>query len=141
MVGIKRYVDVNVFIYWLGKHPSLGETAYKWIKDIEGAPPGEYVISALTLYEVLVIIAGLSGKSLRDEKVAEGAVKAVTSLRGLALEDLKAEDYIKALSLMKRYDLDFEDALHTSIALRLGLKEAISNDKDLDRTPLRRIFS
>jgi len=28
MVDEKKYVDVNVFIYWLGNHPIFGKTAY-----------------------------------------------------------------------------------------------------------------
>jgi len=42
MVEKGRYVDVNVFIYWLGKHPVYGEKAFDWIQKIENAPPGSY---------------------------------------------------------------------------------------------------
>ncbi len=34
MVGPEIYVDVNVFIYWLGGHHLFGETSYKWVKEI-----------------------------------------------------------------------------------------------------------
>ena len=37
MVENKIYVDINVFVYWLGGHPKLGKTAYKWIREIEGS--------------------------------------------------------------------------------------------------------
>ena len=30
-----KYLDVNIFVYWLGKHPKFGETAYKWIKKLK----------------------------------------------------------------------------------------------------------
>ncbi|MBI4257505.1 MAG: type II toxin-antitoxin system VapC family toxin [Thaumarchaeota archaeon] len=140
MVGIQRYVDVNVFVYWLGKHPSFGETAYNWIKDIEDSPGREYTTSTLTPYQVLLTITTLSAKSLKDAETAKNIIDSFTSLRGLSLEDLTQEDYIEAPRLMKKYRLDFEDALHTSVAIRLGAKEIISNDKDLDRAPIKRIF-
>ena len=67
MVVSPRYVDVNIFVYWLGKHPTLGELAYKWVKEIENSLQVKYITSSLTLYEVLVIMAGLTGKSLKDK--------------------------------------------------------------------------
>jgi len=57
------YVDVNVFVYWLGNHPTLGRRSYEWIRKIEGASRGKYVTSALTLCQIMVIIAGLTGKT------------------------------------------------------------------------------
>ena len=140
MVVTPRYLDVNVFVYWLGKHPMFGEAAYKWIKSVEDAPSGEYVTSSLTVYEILVIVAGLTGKSLRDDKFAGKIIDAITSLKGLAIEPLMDEDVTRALDLMKEYRLDYEDSLHLSVALRTGAKEIISNDEDFDRTPVKRLF-
>ena len=140
MVVTPRYLDVNVFVYWLGKHPMFGEAAYKWIKSVEDAPSGEYVTSSLTVYEILVIVAGLTGKSLRDDKFVEEIIDAITSLKGLAIEPLMDEDIIWAFDLMKKYGLDYEDSLHLSVALRTGAKEIISNDEDFDRTPVKRLF-
>ncbi|MEM2367240.1 MAG: hypothetical protein QXQ50_03285 [Candidatus Bathyarchaeia archaeon] len=56
------YIDVNVFVYWLGNHPTLGRRSYKWIRKIEGASRGKYVTSVLTLYQIMEVIAGLTGK-------------------------------------------------------------------------------
>ena len=141
MVEDKSYVDINIFIYWLGKHPKLGETAYGWIRKIESSKrKGRYVTSTLTLYEALVIIAGLTGRSLKNKAFVERVISSLTLLKGLALEPLRPEDFIQASELMEEYDLDYEDALHLSVALRVNAKEIISNDKDFDRTPLKRIF-
>jgi len=139
MVVGPRYVDVNIFVYWLGKHPTLGELAYKWVKEIENSSQVKYITSSLTLYEVLVIMAGLTGKSLKDKNLIEEIVTSITNLRGLAVEPLKLEDFIQALALMEEYNLDYEDSLHLSVARRRGAKEIISSDKDFDRTPLKRI--
>jgi uncharacterized protein len=65
MAQTKRYVDVNVFVYWLGNNPTFGETAHKWINEIENSPSGGYVTSSLSLYEALVSLAGLANKTER----------------------------------------------------------------------------
>ena len=135
-----KYLDVNIFVYWLGKHPKFGETAYKWIKSVENASRREYVTSSLTIYETLIIVGGLTGRNLRDEKFVEEVITAITSLRGLIIESLTSGDVFQALRLMKEYGFDYEDSLHLAVALRVGAKEIVSNDEDFDKSPLRRIF-
>ena len=140
MVGERRYVDVNVFVYWLGGHPEFGEAARKWVKEVESAPPGRFATSAITVYEALVIIAGLTGRDLRDAGFASGIIEAITGLASLVLEPLNSSDLTEALSLMEKYELDYEDALHLAVALRIGATEVVSNDDDFDKGPLRRVF-
>jgi len=135
-----KYLDVNIFVYWLGKHPKFGETAYKWIKSVENASRREYVTSSLTIYETLIIVGGLTGRNLRDEKFVEEVITAIMSLRGLIIESLTSGDVFQALRLMKEYSFDYEDSLHLAVALRVGAKEIVSNDEDFDKSPLRRIF-
>ncbi|MEM2187540.1 MAG: type II toxin-antitoxin system VapC family toxin [Thermofilaceae archaeon] len=140
MVEPKSYVDVNVFVYWLGRHPTLGKTSHEWVKRIEKAPRGSYVTSALTLYEAAVIIAGLTGRNLKDRALVEEVVRSIGSLPGLRVVPLTLEEVNRATELMGEYSLDFEDAVHLATALRCGAKEVISNDRDFDRTPLKRRF-
>ena len=139
-MGIPRYVDVNVFVYWLGGHPLFGSRAYEWIRKVEKAKRGEYVTSTLTVYEVLVIIAGLTGRSLGDRGFVERVVEAIISLKGLMLTSLGEETLTEASIIMDRYGIDYEDALHLAVALKAGAKEIISDDEDFDRTPLKRLF-
>ena len=75
MVELTSYVDTNVFIYWLGNHPSFGEVVHEWVKRIENGARGEYVTSSLTLYEVLAIIAGLTGRSLKGRIYGGGGYR------------------------------------------------------------------
>lgn len=138
MVGRPRYVDINVFVYWLGKHPDFGEVAYNWIKKIENSPRGGFVTSSLTVYETLVIIAGLAGKSLKDKGFVEAVVNSITRIKGLVIEPLKSEDFVKAVDLMKEYGLDFEDSVHLAVAMRVGAQEIVSNDRDFDVAPIKR---
>lgn len=41
---------------------------------------------------------------------------------------------------MGEYELDYEDSLHLASAMRMGATEIISNDRDFDRTPFKRVF-
>ena len=138
MVDKPSYVDINIFVYWLGRHPAFGEAAYEWIKKIESSPRGRYVTSSLTLYEALVVIAGLTGRSLKDRTLIEGVVNSITNLKGLVIEPLRLEDFTRALDLMEEYSLDYEDSLHLSTAIKAGAKEIVSNDKDFDKIPFKR---
>jgi len=141
MVEPEAYIDVNVFVYWLGKHPIFGEKAYEWIKRIEDSSRGKYVTSTLTLYQVIVMMAGLTGKTISDMELIEEIVNSIESLPGLIITPLTIEDMEQAVELMRKYGLDYEDAIHLATALRNGVREIISSDKDFDKTPLKRRFN
>ncbi|MEM2137213.1 MAG: PIN domain-containing protein [Candidatus Methanomethylicia archaeon] len=141
MVDSEVYIDINIFIYWLGNHPTFGKTSYEWIKKVEKAPRGKYVTSTLTLYQTMIIIAGLTGKNLKDQELTEEVVNSIKSLSGLKIIPLTMEDMTQAAKLMKEHNLDYEDAIHLASALRSKAKEIISNDDDFDKTPLKRKFS
>ena len=135
---VKRYVDVNVFVYWLCGHPSFGKKAKNWIEKIE--KEGNYVTSVLTLYETLIIVAGLTNKSLKDKEFVRTVISSITGLKGLKVESLVKEDFAKAVEIMNDFGLDFEDSLHLAVALRKNVKEIISNDSDFDKTNVKRVF-
>ena len=134
----RYYVDVNVFVYWLGNHPIYGQVALDWIKKMEVSPRGEYISSALTLYETLVIIGGLTGKNLKDKDFVQQVINPITRIKGLVIESLRSEDFKEALDLMNECKLDYEDSLHLTVAIRTGAQEIISNDKDFDHTQIKR---
>ena len=138
MVDKPCYIDVNIFVYWLGNHPQFVQAAQEWIQKIEDAQRGEYITSTLTLYETLVILGGLTGKTLKDKNFVNQVIDPITSLKALVIEPIKAEDFQAAEDLMVDYKLDYEDSLHLAIAIRTGAKEIISNDKDFDMTELKR---
>ena len=124
----------------MGKHPFFGEKAYQWIKNIEVSPKAKYVTSTLTIYETLAIIAGLTGNSLKDKLFVEEVINAIVGIQNLVITPFTLEDGMEAINLMMEYSLDYEDALHLATALRNRVKKIISNDKDFDKTPLKRIF-
>ena len=136
----RRYVDVNVFVYWLGKHPSFGERAKAWIEKIEKGGYGDYVTSSLTVYETAVVLASIAGMDIGDAGFVGEVFSAISLLPGLAILSLEAEDFELALKCMKDFGLDFEDAIHAAAAIRAGAEEIVSNDGDFDRSPLKRLF-
>jgi len=138
----ERYIDVNVFVYWLGGHPELSEKAAEWLRQARISKRGSYATSTLTIYETLVVLAGLRGASLKDWNFVKHVLKAFEALGDrVHYEPLTFEDFKRGLEIMMTYRLDFEDALHIACALRLGVKEIISNDRDFDKVrEIRRIF-
>jgi len=101
-----RYVDVGVFVYWLGGHPVYGERSYEWIRRIEAATPREYLTSSLTVYEALAVLAGLTGRKLSDQEFVQDVVEAFTRLRGLRIVPLRGEDITRAVQLMAEDQVD-----------------------------------
>jgi len=136
----KSYVDVNVFVYWLGGHPVYGAAAKKWVDAMANPPRGRFATSALTVYEAAVILAGLAGRSLGDVELARTLVAAFAELKGLEIAPLEEHDFRRAVELMEEYGLDLEDALHLAALQRLGARRIISNDSDFDRAPVARVF-
>lgn len=77
---------------------------------------------------------------MNDINFIRDIIYAINSLRGLSLEPLESNDMINALNFMEKYDLEYEDSLHLATAIRMGINKIISNDKDFDKTPLKRKF-
>jgi predicted nucleic acid-binding protein len=127
-----RYIDVNVFVYWLGDDPIYGAPATEIIARIE---KGERAAtSSLSLWLTNVVLSSLAERYSEREFVDK--IKALTFLR---VEPLLSEDYIRATEYVEKNSLDLEDALHLATAIRLGADEIYSNDADFDKTPLKRI--
>ena len=137
--GERKYVDVNVFVYWLTGEKKYLNRAKKWIEEIE-LRRGKFYTSVLTIYEVMVIIAGLTGRNLKDNELIETILKALTSLPGLNFVNLEEKDFEKAIELMDKHHLDLEDALHLASALKVGAKTIITNDEDFERADIKRVF-
>jgi len=136
----KKYVDVDIFLYWLCSHPEHGERARLWIRSMESTEGGGFITSALTIYEVLVFLASLKSLSLKEKTLVLQAVEAILSLPELEVVPLTKGDCRNALEFMETYHLDYEDALHLAVALRCGATTIVSCDSDFDDAPIGRIF-
>jgi len=135
----KTYLDVDVLIYWLTMNPEFGETALEWVVRAEESN-GDYMTSALSVYEASVIIAGLRGTNLKDQTLIKQVTTSITELKGLRIVPLTIDQAVEAPFLMRQYNLDFEDALHLVAAMEYNSVRIVSNDRDFDRTPMDRVF-
>lgn len=125
-----RYVDVNVFVYWLGDDPVFGDEATGIIERIER---GERAVTAtITPWLTHVIMQGL-GRGYSEKKMVER----LEEVEFLRMEPLNWNDYKSALKHMEKYKLDLEDSIHLAVAQRLGLEEIYSNDGDFSGTSLK----
>ncbi|MEX0567761.1 MAG: type II toxin-antitoxin system VapC family toxin [Candidatus Njordarchaeota archaeon] len=135
----RKYVDVNVFVYWLVDSEYTAKAKY-WIQKIEESAQGEFYTSTMTVYEVAVIIAGLIGESLGNKSFIEKILDAFRSLKQLSFIPLDKKDILKIVEIVRSFGLDMEDALHYIAAKKVGAHIIISNDKDFESTELERIF-
>ena len=136
----RKYIDVNVFVYWLSGEGELLEKAKRWIKTIEKSRKGEYCTSALTIYETVVIVAGLTGKKLNDKDFISDILNAITRIKKLKINPLREKILHDAVKVMIEKGLDFEDAIHYVTAKQCAATRIITNDKDFDKTDLTRSF-
>jgi predicted nucleic acid-binding protein len=127
-----KYVDVNVFVYWLGDDPAFGDDATVILERIE---KGERAAtSSLTPWLTHIALVSGAARNYSEEKLLEK----FRELPFLRIEPLTFGDYGSAVGAMRRYRLDLEDSLHFTVAERLGIREIYTNDRDFERTPLKR---
>lgn len=128
-----RYVDVNVLFYWLTDHEKFGDTATTIIRRIENGEKA--VTSALTLWLLHILLERTTANY--DPKVL---VDRLRKIRFLRIAPLNQKHFEKAITLSQEYELDLEDAIHLAVALENRCQIIYSNDKDFDRSPLKRKF-
>ncbi len=125
-----RYVDVNVFVYWLGDDPEFGGKATKIIESIEAGE--ESITSALTPWLTHVVL-----QALTEGYSAKEMMRRFRQLEFLRVTPLTLQTYLAAVTNAQEQKLDFEDAIHYSAAREHGATEIYSNDQDFKRTPLK----
>lgn len=129
-----KYIDVNVFVYWLNGHPRFGETATSIIERIESYE--EAVSSSLTPWLLHAIF-----KKIGAEGYSHGVLMdRLSKIMNLKFVPLNLETYTRASAFSYKYKLDLEDAIHFTVAADHGADTIYSNDEDFDRTPLKRLF-
>lgn len=129
-----RFVDSNVFIYVLDRHPKFGETAKRILKGIEDGE--EAVTSTLVIEEVCAYLT----KQKRQAEL-QGFVDTLLTYGCLLKRPYLFEDIITAKEMSRIYRIDWDDLVITAQMQREGVGEIYSNDADFDRVPrIKRIF-
>ena len=121
---VKRYFDVNVFVYYLIDDPEFGERAEYWISNTD-----EIYTSEITFFQLIVILRYLTKEDEREimRKISE-------VFEGLNVRFVHLEPYelMKVYEIASKNKLDFEDAIHYYCAQKINA-EMISNDSDLKK--------
>lgn len=129
-----RFVDSNVFIYVLDRHPKFGSTAREILKRIEGGE--EAVTSTLVIEEVCAYLV----KSKRSREMVP-FVDALRAYGSLLKNPYIFEDVVTAREMFVRYKIDWDDLIIAAQMQREGIEEIYSNDADFDHVPsIKRVF-
>ncbi len=129
-----RYVDVNIFVYWLNAHPEFGETATGIMERIEAGEKA--VTSSLTPW----LLHALFKKTGAVRYSHSLLMERLSNIINLYFAPLNIDVYSKSSALSDKYRLDFEDAIHLAVALDYSAEAIYSNDEDFDRSPIKRLF-
>ncbi|MDI6884589.1 MAG: type II toxin-antitoxin system VapC family toxin [Hadesarchaea archaeon] len=129
-----KFVDSNVFIYVLDRHPKFGSTAKGILKRIGGGE--EAATSTLVIEEVCAYLV----KGGRTEEIPS-FVDAIRAYGFLLKSPYIFEDVVTAREMFVKYKIDWNDLIIVAQMQREGIEEIYSNDADFDHVPgIKRIF-
>ena len=131
------YLDANVFLYALLYDPSAipdAEQSRKILTQVsEGNLPA--ATSVLSWDEIVYVVRKLSG-----QKAAMEAGERFLVFPHLRILDIDHSTLRKARELATQYGMKPRDAIHAACAIRSGIREFLTDDRDFDRVrELRRI--
>jgi len=130
-----RFVDTNVFIYVLIKSPKEDYLISKSI--LERIEDGEEAMTSTAI--VQEVVDWLEYNNRRDE--GGKFLTALNSYTSMMKVEVSWGEMLDALSDMKRYSLDFVDAVTLQVMKKNNVSEIYTNDKDFDRVEwVRRIW-
>jgi len=131
-----RFLDSNVFIYNITKHPDFYETAKEILTRLE--EDEEMVTCTLVLEELFVFLD--MKKSAKHIPLVMDSIRSYSKLK---IVEYNYEDMAKAIEILRGQDfsLDWDDALILSVMERLGVNEIYSNDAHFDDVEgVKRVF-
>ncbi len=129
----RRFVDTNVFIYAIQGHPEFGEVSKIILERIDSGEKA--VTSQINLAEVCWWLE----KHKRSEEIEE-EIKLISSIFHLEIIPLDMRDFIAASEFVKKYKIDFNDCISLAVMKRMNISTIYSNDRDFDRTWIKRKF-
>jgi len=130
-----RFVDTNVFVYVLTKSPKRDYEIAKGI--LQRIEDGEEALTNVAV--ILELVDWLEYNNRRHE--VEEMLTAINSYSAMEKAPVTWGDMLNAIDDMKKYNLDFVDALILQTMKKYGVNEIYSNDSDFDRVDwVRRIW-
>lgn len=127
----KKYLDASVFIQGILREDNKSKEVILKIANNEFMG----VTSVLSWDEIVYVVQKFLG---REIALREG--NKLFNLPNIEFIDAKKDVIIGAGKLMDKYNINPRDAIHCATALKLNIKEIISEDSDFDKVKeLKRI--
>ena len=121
------YLDSNVFIYACLSADEIGERSRKLLKGVEDGGV-EASTSALSFDEITWAV-----KKYRNPDQAISAGEAFVNMPRLNIVPVDESVLRSSLDLMRRYEFDPRDSIHTASAILCRADTLISTDRHFDR--------
>jgi predicted nucleic acid-binding protein len=126
---VKAFIDTNVLVYALERHPRYGEKARMILEKVD-AGEVEGVISTLVLMEVCWYLE--AGERL--DAMAE-AVERINRSR-VNIVEVSGADVLEATRLKKTFKgVELNDLVNYAVMRRLGVDTVYTNDAHYGRLP------
>lgn len=116
-----RFIDTNVFVYTVTKHPRFGSVSRSILDRVEAGE--EAVTSTLVLCKISWVLEAMGRASS-----IKPTLEKIGSYKTLSVIPFDKDDLIAGASNMMTYHLDFNDGVNLSVMLRLSIREVYSND-------------
>jgi|SRR3989344_3749035 len=120
-------IDANIFLEVLLIQDKMEEC--KRILEEVNSGKKEAIITSFTI-DSIVIVMNRNKVSISD---IELFIKSILSYNGLTYYQITFNDRLLALKWIKKYNLDYEDALTLQSAISLKEGEILSLDSDFDK--------
>lgn len=130
----RKFVDTNIFIYAITSHPKYGEISRNILERIDRGE--EAVTSIINIAEICWWLEKYGKKSEIEE-----ILLLINSILGLEIIPVRMEDFLVASKFIMKYGIDFNDCLSLAVMKRFDVDTIYSNDKDFDKTWIKREFT
>ena len=119
---MKRFIDTNIFIYSVTKHPRFGKIARKILTRLERGE--ECITSTIVLCEIAWVLEAMGKQSY-----VKPTLEKILSYDDLSVLAFDSDDLLVGSNNMITYGIDFNDAVNVSVMSKVGTNQVYSNDK------------
>jgi len=123
-----RFIDTNLFLrYFTRDDEEKAQKVFNLFKRVERNEE-KVITSPLVIFEIIFTLQSFYKVSRKEIKEL---LSPLLDLKGLKLQD--KEVYREALDIYTKKKVSFADAFNAAFAIKKGIKEIYSYDKDFDK--------
>lgn len=121
-------IDTNIFLeFLLGQEKA--DRCFSFIQNAANQKEAECIISDFNVDSILIALE----KNNKSADEMKDLLIEIINCRGIEIYNISLDDRIKSIELMKKYNLDYDDAITLQAAIATGSKEIMSFDKHFDK--------